>query len=92
MKTVAGVEIRFSSPVSSLISRGGGPSVRQFKTEYLFVFDDGSTKRDVRSLARASKIFNTAQFTSVIRDLLSEFARHAESLYSCDDSSNSVSS
>jgi hypothetical protein len=75
-KVIIGVEVRFSSPLSSLNAAG---RVSQFKAEYVLKFDDGSEARVAGNPARQSKVFNTAEFTRAVIGALSEFARNAES-------------
>jgi hypothetical protein len=77
-KNVAAVEIRFSSSVASLKNIDGERRVEHFGTHYIVTFDDGSQMRVGCNLPRKSKVFNTAEFTCGIRDLLSEFARSVE--------------
>jgi hypothetical protein len=50
--------------------------IRQFKTEYVLLFNDGSEERAADNPARQSEVFNTAVFTCAISDALCEFARN----------------
>jgi hypothetical protein len=78
-KNTAGVEIRFSAPISSLKGTGGDRRATQSKVDYLIRFDDGSTACVAGNAVRELEVFNTAEFTWAIHGALSESGGNAHS-------------